>query len=79
MKASTIHWHIARDSQVRLASFCEKHRIKSCSEPHGKKYWLMTSFFDNGGYITAELRKGDEKSYSVADHYQVVDYSLGRE
>ncbi len=86
MKASTIKWHLARDTQVELARFCEKHRTRSQNELYthkddeGSEYWQQTSTFDNGGYITAELLHGDDKrSYSVADHYQVIDYRLGEQ
>lgn len=82
MKVSTIQWHLARDNQARLAAFCEKHKVRSShkyntAEVDGKRYWQMTFEFDNGGFITAEMLHGDTQSYSVADHFQVVDYSLG--
>jgi hypothetical protein len=82
MKASTIRWHLARDSQSKLASFCSKHKVRSSheyntAEVDGKRYWQMTFEFDNGGFITAEMLAGDTQSYSVADHFQVVDYAWG--
>ena len=82
MKASTIQWHLARDNQLQLARFCEKNKVSSHAMPntaHDEKhyYWQLKSVFDNGGYIVAELMQGDERSFNVADHYQVVDYSLG--
>jgi len=82
MKQSTIQWHLARDNCAKLARFCEKNRVSSSNELNtatvdGQDYWQMTSIFNNGGYITAELLHGDTVGYSVADHYQVVNYSLG--
>ena len=77
MKASTIQWHLARDNQSKLARFCEQNKTNSVTELLDDKYFLLTSFFDNDGYITAELRRGDAKGYTVADHYQVTDYSFG--
>lgn len=82
MKNSTIQWHLARDNQEKLARFCSNHKVRSShryntAEVDGKKYWEMTFNFDNGGYITAEMLAGDTQSYSVADHFQVVDYALG--
>lgn len=83
MKASTIQWHLARDNQIKLAKFCSEnkvtssHRYDTATDMDGKKYWEMTFNFDNGGYITAEMLAGDTQSYSVADHFQVVDYEMG--
>lgn len=82
MKASTIAWHLARDNQIKLARFCEHNKIKSEAKLYTyndgeHNYWQLTSFFDNGGYITAELLHGDTKGYSIADYYQVLDYKLG--
>jgi len=82
MKTSTIAWHLARDNQEKLAKFCSK----NCIEQHPSSdkyivddgtYWQQTYHFDNGGFIRAELRAGDTKSYSIVDHFQVVDYNLG--
>lgn len=84
MKASTINWHLARDNRLSLHKFCEKNRIKQgrygdIYEVDGKKYFQLLFQFDNDGYIRAELRAGDEhRSYSVADHFQVVEYDEGR-
>lgn len=83
MKASTIRWHLARDNQAELAKFCEKHetrseqRLNTHKNEDGREYWERTSYFDNGGYITAELLHGGEVGYTVADHFQVVNYNLG--
>lgn len=78
MTNSLMEWHLARDNQVKLARFCEKHAIQHDSiEPYqvdGKKYFQHKYIFDNGSFIQAEMRAGDSKSYSVADHFQVVDY-----
>ncbi len=82
MKASTIQWHLARDNQVKLAKFCEKHRTKQevTTKPYlfedGNSYFNITYYFDNGGWIEVELQAGDTKSYTVADHFQVADYRL---
>lgn len=82
MTASKIQWHLARDNQLSLARFCEKNRVKQMAsevfEVDGKKYFNITYHFDNMGFIKAELRAGDEqRGYTVADHFQVVDYELG--
>jgi len=83
MKASTIQWHLARDNQIKLARFCEKHKTKSyAGAPHpqiGRNEWFfeIEYWFDNGARITVELMAGDKKSYSVADHFQVMSYELG--
>lgn len=83
MTQSTIKWHLARDNRIALAKFCENNRIRSNTKLHtytdddGREYWQQTSYFDNGGYITAELLHGDKLGYLVADYFQVLDYSLG--
>jgi len=82
MKQSTIQWHLARDNQAQLAKFCEQNRVRSSTELNTYNdgehdYFQQTSVFNNGGFITAELLHGDTRSYSVNDHYQVVDYVLG--
>jgi hypothetical protein len=82
MKTSTIKWHLARDNQLALAKFCEKHKTRSECELNTYKddeheYFQITYHFDNGGYITAELIHGDDRSYTVADHFQVVNYGMG--
>ncbi len=81
MKASTIQWHLARDNQAKLARFCENNKVKSSTEldtysDEDGKYFQIEYTFDNGGFITAELKQGDTRSYSVADHFQVVAYAL---
>jgi hypothetical protein len=76
-----MQWHLARDNQIKLAKFCEKHAIRHDNvEPYqvgDAKYFQHTYHFDNDSFIRAELRAGDTKSYSVADHFQVVDYAWG--
>lgn len=83
MKNSLMQWHLARDNQVKLAKFCEANKIRSnhkynTAEVDGKHYWQMTFEFDNGSFITAEMLAGDTRIYSVADHFQVVDYAWGK-
>ena len=82
MKASTIAWHLARDNQVKLAKFCNANKVRSESELFTARddehdYFNITYIFNNGGFITAEMIHGDTKSYTVADHFQVVNYGLG--
>jgi len=81
MKASTIKWHLARDSQIKLFRFCDRNKTSSICTPNayeidGKHYFTIKYSFDNGSYITAELLHGDNIGYSIADHFQVVDYLL---
>ena len=88
MNALKLAWHISRHHNTpvtnqRLARFCEKNKTKSevTTEPYlfedGKKYFNITYYFDNGGWIEAELQAGDEnQGYTVADHFQVADYRL---
>lgn len=83
MTSSMIRWHLARDNQVKLAKFCEKNKVMSWAEKYTfndgeHDYWQNTYKFDNGGYITAEMLHGATKSYSVADHFQVIDYEFGQ-
>lgn len=81
MTNSLMQWHLARDNQVKLARFCQKHRVRQeTQQPYavdGKSYFTICYQFDNESHITAELQAGDTKSYSVADHFQVVDYAWG--
>lgn len=81
MKQSTIKWHLSRDNQVKLSKFCQENAVRHDNvEPYevgDAKYFQHTYHFNNGGFVRAEMRAGDTKSYSVADHFQVVDYSLG--
>ncbi len=81
MKQSTIKWHLARDNQIKLAKFCQKNAIKHTNVPPyqvgDERYFQHAYYFDNEGVIRAEMRAGDTQSYSVADHFQIVDYSLG--
>jgi len=82
MKASTIEWHLARDDQVRLAKFCDKRKLHSSKygdnyTVDGKEYFQLLYVFDNDGFIRVELRAGDTRSYTVADHFQVVEYEVG--
>lgn len=77
MKASTIEWHLQRDSCLKLAKFCDKNQIERVISDYymveDQKLFKMTTFFNNGGYIEAELQVGE----SIANYYQVVSYSLG--
>lgn len=82
MTSNRMRWHLARDNETELAKFCEENKVNSSSRTHTfndgqHDYWQMDYIFDNGGFITVELLHGDTKSYSVADHFQVVDYDLG--
>jgi len=81
MITSLIKWHLARDNCEKLAKFCEKRKeyseVVDQYQVDGRGYFTMKFYFDNGGYILAELLTGDVRSYSTADHFQVVDYSLG--
>lgn len=82
MTISKLKWHLARDKQVALSRFCEKHKIRSSTELNTANdgehdYFQITYTFNNGGFITAELMQGDAKSYTTADHFQVVEYGLG--
>lgn len=76
-----IDWHLARDDYSKLASFCEKHRIKQEVVDRYKaddgNYFTIKFDFDNGAFILAELRAGDTQSYTIADHFAVVDYGYG--
>ena len=82
MKASTMAWHLARDNQTQLHKFCSKNRTKQevTTQPYlfkdGNSYFNITYYFNNGGWVEIELLAGDTKSYTVADHFQVVDYIL---
>ena len=80
MTDSLMRWHLSRDNQIKLARFCQKHavrhdNVKPYSVDGGGMYFQHTYHFDNGAYITAEMRAGDTRSYSIADHFQVCDYS----
>ena len=82
MKQSTIKWHLARDNQVALCKFCIKNCIKQSKygdnyKIDNKEYFQMMFQFDNNSFIRVELQAGDTKSYTIADCFQVVDYSLG--
>lgn len=78
MTNSLLQWHLGRDNCLKLARFCEKHAIKHDNvEPYkvgDERYFQHAYYFDNGSFIRAEMRAGDTRSYSVADHFQVVDY-----
>lgn len=83
MKASTIQWHLARDNQVELARFLGKNctHQEVTTKPYlftdGNSYFAITYFFDNGGWVEAEMQAGDANGgYTVADHFQVADYRL---
>jgi len=80
--SSLLQWHLTRDNQLKLAKFCEKHKVSTSRELYTfndgeHDYFQITYTFNNGGFITAELMHGDSKSYSVADHFQLVDCALG--
>lgn len=82
MTQSLMTWHLMRDNRVKLAKFCEKHKTRTEQKQNTyndgtHSYFQLTFFFDNEGFITAELLEGDTQSYSVADHFQVVKYSVG--
>lgn len=71
-------WHLSRDNQTKLHTFCEKHKLSSITDLEGKDTFTIRYFFDGGGMILVELLKGTKtKGYTVADHFQVVDYSWG--
>ena len=77
MTQSLLRWHLARDNQLKLAKFCDKHQvgrdISDYSEVDGQNCFNMYTRFDNGGWVVAELIQG----ISIADHYQVINYNLG--
>lgn len=82
MKPSTIQWHLARDNQEKLAKFCESNKVRSEQELYTYNdgehdYYEVTYHFDNGGHIKAELLHGDTKSYTTADHFQVLQFGFG--
>ncbi len=82
MTNSLMRWHLARDNQTKLERFCGKNRISQETRTNTYNdgehdYFEITYKFDNGSYITAELLHGTlTKSYSISDHFQVVDYAL---
>ena len=84
MTYSLMKWHLARDNQEQLARFCDKYQVaREISDFYhlpdtDGTYYTMTTYFDNGGFIEAELRRGDHRSYSVADYYQVINYQWGK-
>lgn len=81
MTSSKIRWHLARNNQSSLHKFCQKNRVKQIAskvyQVKDKKYFTITYYFDNMGFIKAELRAGDTRSYTVVDHFKIVDYDLG--
>lgn len=82
MTNSMLQWHLARDNQIKLARFCEKNAVRHDNVPpytleNGESYFRHTYHFDNGSFIEAEMRAGDTRSYSIADHFQVTDYGWG--
>lgn len=75
-------WHLARDDQVKLAKFCQENAVGHDTRldtafDEESSYFEHTYMFDNDSYIIAEMRQGNTKGYSVADHFQVVDYAWG--
>lgn len=81
MKASTINWHLARDNQVKLHKFCANNNIKQDTGEvytiDNEKYFTKLYQFDNDAFIKVELRAGDSKGYTIADHFQVMEYEVG--
>lgn len=78
MKISTIRWHLARDNQIKLYTFCDKNKTRSSTELINDEVFNMTFTFNNGGYITAELLRGkDGVGHTINEHFQVVDYGFG--
>lgn len=79
MTNSLMKWHLARDNQIKLHRFCQKHKTVNVTDLEGEDTFTIKYFFDNGGWILVELMKGTkERSFSVADHFQVVDYQWGK-
>jgi len=85
MTNSLMQWHLARDNQLKLAKFCDKHQVDRTvsgyyKEPGTKhNYFTMTTYFDNGSFITAELIQGTEdEPKGIDDSYQVLDYGWGK-
>lgn len=77
MKNSLMKWHLARDNQLKLSKFCERNKVKSSTTLFDDTFNIKYEF-DNGSFIEAELLRGKENTnYSVADHFQVVDYAWG--
>lgn len=77
MTNSMMKWHLARDNQIKLAKFCEGNKVKNSTKLFDDTFNIKYEF-DNGSFIEAELLRGKENiSYSVADHFQVVDYAWG--
>jgi hypothetical protein len=76
MTNTLMKWHLARDDQVQLAKFCDKHQIDRYTvvPKRGKgEPWYMITKFDHGGYIIAELLQ----EQPINDSYQVVSYAWG--
>lgn len=74
MTNSLMQWHLARDNQTKLYRFCDKHAVKRDTELFETTF-NQTYYFDNGSFITAELLRGEQdKSHSIDEHFQVVDY-----
>lgn len=81
MKSSTIEWHLSRDNQLSLYKFCDKNKIKvhtgEVYQVDNKKLFTQLYQFNNNGFIKVELRAGDSRSYTIADHFQVIEYDVG--
>jgi peroxiredoxin len=78
MTNSLMQWHLARDNQSKLHKFCEKHKTTSVTDLDGKDTFTIRYFFDNGGMVLVELLKGTKnRSFTVADHFQVITYEWG--
>jgi len=69
-----MQWHLARDNQDKLAKFCESYKVKSEAVLFDETFNIRYEF-GNGSFIEAELMRGThDKGYTVADHFQVVNY-----
>jgi hypothetical protein len=80
MKNSLMQWHLERDNQIKLHSFCEKHKTTSITDlqEDENECFTIRYFFDNGSFILVELLKGTAtRSYTIKDSFQVVDYGWG--
>lgn len=79
MTNKLMKWHLAHDNQLQLSHFCDKHQVDRHVGPYYQRkesdenYFLMTTYFNNGAFITAELIQGT----SINENYQVLDYGWG--
>jgi hypothetical protein len=84
MTNQLLRWHLSRDNQIKLHNFCQKHRVKQEKigkdevVPYYKNCFYIRYYFANGAWVLVELLAGTKtKDYSVADHFQVVNYQWG--